>query len=84
MEAYTPRIRTRASGIPTLMKPYSDIPPTDPPNVVPDHESDILATPEGDAEALPDQPLQLGAVPPIERPRGNEPHYTLPLRKALD
>lgn len=66
------------------MKPFSDIPPTDPPDFVPDHEPDILATPEGDAESLPDEPLQLGAVPPIERPRGNEPHFNLPLRKALD
>jgi hypothetical protein len=51
---------------------------------VPDHEPDILATPEGDAEYPADQPLQPGEVPPIERPRGNEPHYNLPLRKALD
>jgi hypothetical protein len=66
------------------MKPFSDIPPTDPPDFVPDHEPDILATPEGDAEYPADQPLQPGEVPPIERPRGNEPHYNLPLRKALD
>ncbi len=67
------------------MTPKSDIPPTDPPDFVPDDEPDVpLATPEGDAEYPPDQPLQPDAVPPIERPRGNEPHYTLPLRKALD
>jgi hypothetical protein len=66
------------------MKRFSDIPPTDPRDFVPDELPDVLATPEGDAEFLPDQPLQLGEVPPIERPRGNEPHYTLPLRKALE
>lgn len=68
------------------MKSFSDIPPTDPPDFVPDDdEPDIpLATPEGDAEDLPDQPLQPDTVPPLERPRGNEPHTTLPLRKALD
>ncbi|HEV2578503.1 MAG TPA: hypothetical protein VGU25_14965 [Acidobacteriaceae bacterium] len=66
------------------MKPFSDIPPTDPPDSVPDQEPDVLATPEGDAEYPPDEPLQPGEVPPIERPRGNEPHYTQPIRKALD
>ena len=39
------------------MKPFSDIPPTDPPDFVPDQMSDVLATPEGDGEHLPDQPL---------------------------
>ena len=66
------------------MKPFSDIPPTDPPDSVPDDEPDTLATPEGDAEFLPDQPLQPNTVPPLERPRGNEPHYTQPIRKALE
>ena len=65
------------------MKPFSDIPPTDPPDFVPDELPDTLATPEGDAENLPDQPLN-PATSPLERPRGNEPHYNLPLRKALD
>ncbi|HTV09251.1 MAG TPA: hypothetical protein VMD97_09435 [Candidatus Aquilonibacter sp.] len=66
------------------MKPFSDIPPTDPLDVVPDELPDTLATPEGDAEQSPDQPLNPARVTTPERPRGNEPHYTLPLRKALD
>jgi hypothetical protein len=66
------------------MKPYSDIPPTDPPDVVLDPAPDVLATPEGDGEHLPDQPLNPALVTTPERPRGNEPHYTLPLRKALE
>ena len=66
------------------MKPFSDIPPTDPPDVVPEDEPDVLATPEGDGDEPPDQPLDPSAIPPLERPRGNEPHYNLPLRKALD
>ncbi len=66
------------------MKPFSDIPPTDPPDFVPDQMSDVLATPEGDGEHLPDQPLNPAFVTTPERPRGNEPHYTLPLRKALE
>ena len=66
------------------MKPFSDIPPTDPPGFVPGELPDTLATPEGDAEDLPGQPLNPAAVTTPERPRGNEPHFTLPLRKALD
>lgn len=67
------------------MKPFSDIPPTDPPDFVPDEEPDVpLATPEGDAEDLPDEPLNPDQTTELERPRGNEPHYKLPLRKALD
>ena len=65
------------------MKPFSDIPPTDPPDVVPDNESDVLATPEGDAELLPDQPLNPASVTTPERPRGNEPHYSQPDRKSV-
>jgi hypothetical protein len=64
--------------------PHSPIPPTDPPDFVPENEPDTLATPEGDNEHLPDQPLQLGADPTPERPRGNEPHYSQPIRKALE
>ncbi|HEX4155749.1 MAG TPA: hypothetical protein VHY48_09060 [Acidobacteriaceae bacterium] len=60
------------------------IPPTDPPDFVPDHEPDTLATPEGDAEHGPDQPLLPGSEPALERPRGNEPHWKQPLRKAPD
>ena len=67
-----------------MTKPYSDIPPTDPPDSVPDELPDGLATPEGDGDYLPDEPLSPSEVQPLERPRGNEPHYKLPLRKALD
>ena len=66
------------------MTPKFGIPPTDPPDFVPDNEPDTLATPEGDNEDLPDQPLNPAFVTTPERPRGNEPHYTLPLRKALE
>jgi hypothetical protein len=62
----------------------SPIPPTDPPDFVPEDASDAIATPEGDNEYGPDQPLPPGTEPTPERPRGNEPHYTLPLRKALE
>lgn len=62
----------------------SDIPPTDPPDFVPDREPDTLATPEGDNEELPTQPLNQRSFPTPERPRGNEPHYDQPLRKAED
>jgi hypothetical protein len=80
-----PETATRASSIPTPMKPFSDIPPTDPPDFVPDDESDVpLATPEGDGDEPPDRPLDPSTIPPLERPRGNEPHYDLPFRKALD
>lgn len=58
--------------------------PTDPPDLVPDELPDTIATPEGDLEFPADQPLNPTAIPTPERPRGNEPHYTLPLRKALD
>lgn len=66
------------------MKRFSDIPPTDPPDFVPEDEPDVLATPEGDGESPADEPLRSGDVPSLERPRGNEPHYTQPIRKALD
>lgn len=62
----------------------SPIPPTDPPDFVPDDEPDTLATPEGDEEYGPDQPLPPGTEPTPIRPRGNEPHWKQPLRKALD
>ena len=48
-----------------------------------DIRPDTIATPEGDNEFLPDQPL----VPlntDIERPRGDEPHSSLPFRNALE
>lgn len=60
----------------------SGIPPTDPPDFVPENEPDTLATPEGDNEHRPEQPLKGPSTPTPERPRGNEPHYDQPLRKA--
>jgi hypothetical protein len=63
--------------------PRSPIPPTDPLDFVPDNEPDTLATPEGDNEYTPDEPLSADAPTP-ERPRGNEPHYRQPIRKALE
>ena len=52
---------------------------------VPDVRSDVEATPEGDNEFAPDQPLPgAGAMPtPPQRPRGNEPHPDAEIRPAL-
>jgi hypothetical protein len=55
--------------------------PLDSPERPMDNEPDAIATPEGDNEFAPDQPLT-PSVPPIQRPRGDEPHSTEPLRKA--
>ena len=52
------------------------------PEFAPEPAQGTLATPEGDNEYPPDQPLT-GSGPVAERPRGNEPHFTLPIRKAL-
>ncbi|HEY5329194.1 MAG TPA: hypothetical protein VIJ79_04860 [Acidobacteriaceae bacterium] len=57
--------------------------PTQPPDSPEDNEPDTIATPEGDNEAPPDQPLAPSDVD-LERPRGDEPHFTQPLRDALD
>ena len=88
VQAYTSPIRNPGPRqlVPSPMKPFSDIPPTDPPDFVPDDEPDVpLATPEGDLDQPGDQPLNpADMTTPPERPRGNEPHYELPLRKALD
>ena len=51
-------------------------PPTD------DTAPKTIATPEGDNEDLPSEPLT-PSPPEIERPRGNEPHTELPFRDAL-
>lgn len=51
------------------------------PEVVPENAPDTIATPEGDNEDLPGQPLTPGGAP-IERPRGNEPHPEQPIRPA--
>jgi hypothetical protein len=57
--------------------------PTEAPNSPEDNEPETIATPEGDNEYLPDQPLTSDAPIP-ERPRGDEPHSDEPLRPALD
>jgi len=54
--------------------------PTEPPE---DNEPDTIATPEGDNEYAPDQPLT--PTPPTpDRPRGDNPHSIEPLYPALD
>ena len=55
--------------------------PTEAPNVVPDDGPDTIATPEGDNEYMPEQPLDPNA-PDITRPRGNEAHPEQPIRPA--
>jgi hypothetical protein len=56
--------------------------PTEPPDSPEDNEPDTLATPEGDNEYAPDQPLTPSAPVP-ERPRGDDPHSAEPLYPAL-
>jgi hypothetical protein len=57
--------------------------PTEPPDSPEDHQPDTIATPEGDNESAPGQPLS--PTPPIpERPRGDDPHSSEPLYPALD
>ena len=57
--------------------------PTQPPDSPEDNEPDTIATPEGDNEGAPDQPLW--PDPPVpERPRGDQPHTQEPLYPALD
>ena len=56
--------------------------PAEVPDTVPENEPDTVATPEGDNEYRPDQPLPGSAVPTPERPRGNEPHPEQPIRPA--
>jgi hypothetical protein len=48
-----------------------------------DPRPDTIATPEGDNEFLPDEPLAPLDVD-IERPCGGEPHSSLPFRDALE
>lgn len=58
--------------------------PVEVPDTVPENVSDIEATPEGDNEFAPDQPLPgPGNMPdPVQRPRGNEPHPEAEIRPA--
>jgi hypothetical protein len=51
-------------------------------DTVPEKAPDTIATPEGDNEQPPDQPLSPDEPAP-ERPRGDEPHSVEPLRDAL-
>jgi hypothetical protein len=57
--------------------------PTQPADSPEDNEPDTIATPEGDNEYAPDQPLD-STAPAVERPRGDEPHSKEPLYPALD
>ena len=57
--------------------------PTEPPDSPEDNQPSTVATPEGDNEYAPDQPLSPSAPIP-ERPRGNEPHPQQPIRPAQD
>ena len=52
-------------------------------DTVPENAPDITATPEGDNEFAPDQPLPGGNMPIPDRPRGNEPHPNAEIRPAL-
>ena len=58
--------------------------PAEVPDSVPELRSDLNATPEGDNEFAPDQPLPgPGGMPtPPQRPRGNEPHPDAEIRPA--
>jgi hypothetical protein len=57
--------------------------PTQPPDSPDDNQPDTLATPEGDNEYTPGEPLTPSAPVP-ERPRGDQPHTVEPLYPALD
>ena len=60
---------------------YDSTAPTEAPDAVPENAPGTIATPEGDNEYLPDQPLP-GNPPDITIPRGNEPHPSQPIRPA--
>lgn len=57
--------------------------PAEVPDSVPRNAPDTVATPEGDNEFAPDQPLP-ASTPQPERPRGNEPHPGQPIRPAQE
>lgn len=57
--------------------------PTEVPDSVPENEPDTIATPEGDNEYAPEEPLTGDALT-ITRPRGDEPHSKQPERGALE
>lgn len=57
--------------------------PAEVPDTVSDSLPSTVATPEGDNEYAPDQPLPgPSGMPTPERPRGNEPHPVQPIRPA--
>lgn len=57
--------------------------PAEAPDTVPDVRPDTIATPEGDNEYTPTEPLPGPAgTPAPTRPRGNEPHPKEPIRPA--
>jgi hypothetical protein len=55
----------------------------DSPDFVDDTAADTIATPEGDNEYAPDQPLT-GDNLTITRPRGDEPHSEEPLHSTTE
>jgi hypothetical protein len=57
--------------------------PTEPPDSPEDDEPDTLATPEGDNE-YGDGEILPAVEPVAERPRGNEPHPSQPIRPAQE
>jgi hypothetical protein len=57
--------------------------PTQPTDLPEENEPDTVATPEGDNEYAPEQPLS-PAAPTPERLRGDDPHTNEPLYPALD
>jgi hypothetical protein len=57
--------------------------PTQAPDSPEDNQPDTIATPEGDNEYAPDQPLPDATEPTPTRPRGDEPHSSQPERPAL-
>lgn len=57
--------------------------PAEPPNFPDAGPSDTIATPEGDNQFRPDQPLPPTEPTPL-RPRGDQPHSAEPLYPALD
>ena len=65
------------------MNDFTQKHPTEPLNSPEDNQPDTVATPEGDNEYAPDQPLSPSAPTP-ERPRGNEPHPSQPIYPAQD
>lgn len=64
--------------------PDYPVSPAEVKDTVPENTPDTVATPEGDNEYSPDQPLPgPSAMPTPERPRGNEPHSDAEIRPAL-